>query len=119
MVEFVKPRLLGTEMEFNNRFVGPILNGQCINSTEEDIMLMKHRACILHELLDGCVQRRDYSVLAQFLPPKQEYVLFIRLTEVQMDLYKVCNFEKLLNFCEPTGFLPALHDKNSQKKCSC
>lgn len=89
MVEFVKPRLLGTELEFNNRFVGPITNGQFIDSTEEDIMLMKYRAFILHKLLEGCVQRRDYSVLAEFLPPKQEYVLFIRLSKVQIHLYKV------------------------------
>lgn len=95
MVEFVKPRLLGTETEFNNRFVGPILNGQFIDSTDEDIMLMKYRACILHKLLDGCVQRRDYSVLAEFLPPKQEYVLFIRLTKVQINLYKVCAWKNI------------------------
>lgn len=89
MVEFVKPRLLGTEKEFNNRFVGPILNGQYVDSTDEDITLMKYRAYILHKLLEGCVHRRDYTVLAQYLPPKQEYVLFIRLTKEQIDLYKV------------------------------
>ncbi|XP_037047921.1 transcriptional regulator ATRX homolog [Bradysia coprophila] len=89
MIEFVKPRLLGTAKEFNNRFVRPIVNGQFIDSTDEDITLMKYRAYILHKLLDGCVQRRDYSVLAEFLPPKQEYVLFIRLTKVQIDLYKL------------------------------
>lgn len=89
MVEFVKPRLLGTEKEFNNRFVGPILNGQYVDSTDEDITLMKYRACILHKLLEGCVHRRDYAVLAKYLPPKQEYALFIRLTKEQIDLYKV------------------------------
>lgn len=89
MIEFVKPRLLGTDKEFNNRFVGPIVNGQFIDSTEEDMELMKYRAYILHKLLEGCVQRRDYSVLAEYLPPKQEYVLFIRLSKVQIALYKV------------------------------
>ena len=32
-------------------------------------------------------QRRDYRVLARFLPPKQEFVLSIRLSPVQEKLY--------------------------------
>lgn len=45
----------------------------------------------MHTLLDGFVQRRDYSILAEFLPAKQEYVLFIRLTDLQISLYEVRN----------------------------
>ena len=33
-------------------------------------------------------QRRDYRVLAECLPPKQEYVLNIRLSPVQDQLYR-------------------------------
>lgn len=33
-------------------------------------------------------QRRDYEVLAPFLPPKNEYVLFLTLSEVQINLYE-------------------------------
>ena len=33
-------------------------------------------------------QRRDYRVLAEHLPPKQEYVLNIRLSPVQDQLYR-------------------------------
>lgn len=91
MVQFVKPNLLGKYNEYLNRFVNPITNGQYTDSTPYDIQMMKRRSHILHKLLDGCVQRRDYSVLAPFLPPKQEYVLYIRLTKLQVDLYKVCD----------------------------
>lgn len=89
MMEFVKPRLLGTEDEFKNRFTNPIENGQYSDSKKEDILLMQQRSHILHKLLDGCVQRRNYTVLAEHLPTKLEYVLFIKLTDVQMTLYKV------------------------------
>ncbi|XP_053400537.1 transcriptional regulator ATRX-like [Mercenaria mercenaria] len=88
MVDFVKPALLGTRKEFNNRFCNPIINGQCSDSTPFDVKLMKRRAHILHELLAGCVQRKDYSALTKFLPPKFEYVISVRLSKVQMSLYE-------------------------------
>ncbi|XP_066589784.1 transcriptional regulator ATRX homolog isoform X2 [Prorops nasuta] len=88
MVQFVKPNLLGTKNEFLNRFVNPITNGQFDNSTEYDVKLMKKRAHVLHKMLEGSVQRFDYSVLTPFLPPKQEYVIFLRLTDVQIKLYR-------------------------------
>lgn len=89
MVQFVKPKLLGTYNEYMNRFVNPITNGQYTDSTPYDIQLMRKRAHVLHKLLDGCVQRRDYAVLAPFLPPKLEFVVSIRLTPLQCTLYKV------------------------------
>nr|CAD7456960.1 unnamed protein product [Timema tahoe] len=88
MVQFVKPRLLGTSKEFKNRFVNPIVNGQFEDSTANDVKVMKRRAHVLHKMLEGSVQRFDYAVLTPFLPPKQEYVIFIRLTDVQIKIYR-------------------------------
>ncbi|XP_071500793.1 uncharacterized protein [Diadema antillarum] len=88
MVNFVKPNLLGTMREFKNRFVNPITNGQHSDSTLRDVKIMKRRAHVLHNLLSGCVQRKDYSALTKFLPPKHEFVVSIRLTPVQIKLYE-------------------------------
>ncbi|XP_077517746.1 uncharacterized protein LOC144128303 isoform X2 [Amblyomma americanum] len=88
MVNFVKPGLLGTKNEFRNRFVNPIANGQCADSTIHDVKLMKKRVHILHRLLDGCVQRCGYDSLAPYLPPKCEYVISVRLSDVQVSLYR-------------------------------
>ncbi|OXU18546.1 hypothetical protein TSAR_001161, partial [Trichomalopsis sarcophagae] len=38
---FVKPNLLGTKIEFRNRFDNPIVNGQLDNSTAKDLKLVK------------------------------------------------------------------------------
>ncbi|KAF5274101.1 hypothetical protein FQR65_LT04499 [Abscondita terminalis] len=88
MVQFVKPNLLGTYKEYMNRFVSPITNGQYTDSTTHDINVMRRRAHVLHKLLDGVVQRKDYAVLMPFLPPKHEYVLFLTLTDTQIKLYQ-------------------------------
>uniref|UniRef100_A0AAR2K9B5 DNA helicase n=1 Tax=Pygocentrus nattereri TaxID=42514 RepID=A0AAR2K9B5_PYGNA len=88
MVNFIKENLLGSVKEFRNRFINPIQNGQCADSTLVDVRIMKKRAHILYEMLAGCVQRRDYTALTKFLPPKHEYVLAIRMTPVQCKLYR-------------------------------
>lgn len=88
MVQFIKPNLLGTYKEYLNRFVNPITNGQYTDSTPRDIELMRKRSHVLHKMLDGVVQRRDYSVLQPYLPPKHEYVLFVNLAEIQVRLYQ-------------------------------
>uniref|UniRef100_A0A1Q3G2F5 Putative dna repair protein snf2 family n=1 Tax=Culex tarsalis TaxID=7177 RepID=A0A1Q3G2F5_CULTA len=89
MVDFVRPNYLGTKTEFSNMFERPIQNGQCIDSTPQDIKLMRYRAHVLHSLLLGFVQRRSHSVLQTSLPQKEEYVMLIRMTEFQRKLYTV------------------------------
>uniref|UniRef100_A0A8C5HNX8 DNA helicase n=1 Tax=Gouania willdenowi TaxID=441366 RepID=A0A8C5HNX8_GOUWI len=88
MVNFIKENLLGSVKEFRNRFINPIQNGQCADSTLQDVRIMKKRAHILYEMLAGCVQRKDYTALTKFLPPKHEYVLSLRITPIQCKLYK-------------------------------
>lgn len=118
MVNFIKENLLGSVKEFRNRFINPIQNGQCADSTLQDVRIMKKRAHILYEMLAGCVQvkyicprfssmplvsidsvrnmifflyfpqRKDYTALTKFLPPKHEYVLSIRVTPLQCKLYR-------------------------------
>lgn len=92
MVNVVRPHLLGTRLEFTNRFANPIMNGQYTNSTRQDIKTMKRRSHVLHKLLDGVFHRADKSVLEPFLSPKMEFVVYIRLTELQVKLYKVLIF---------------------------
>ncbi|XP_027203767.2 transcriptional regulator ATRX homolog isoform X2 [Dermatophagoides pteronyssinus] len=95
MVDFIKPNLLGTIDEFRNRFENPIKNGQHIDSTSMDVARMKKRAFVLHKMLSHCINRCNYKVLVPFLPPKYEYVLYLRLSSIQSKLYR--NFIDNLN----------------------
>lgn len=62
MVNFIKENLLGSIKEFRNRFINPIQNGQCADSTMVDVRVMKKRAHILYEMLAGCVQVQMCSI---------------------------------------------------------
>jgi len=96
MVSFIKPNLLGSQSEYINRFVNPIQNGQHRDSNESDVRLMKRRACVLHELLSGFIDRKDYSLLKEYLPPKYEYIINVRLSDLQSRLYYIY-LEKLVD----------------------
>ncbi|KAM9342472.1 LOW QUALITY PROTEIN: helicase ARIP4-like [Pholidichthys leucotaenia] len=87
MVDFVRPNFLGTRQEFSNMFERPILNGQCVDSTPQDIQLMRYRSHVLHSLLEGFVQRRGHDVLRDQLPSKEEHVILVRLSPLQRALY--------------------------------
>eukprot|EP00045_Choanoeca_perplexa_P015589 m.197980 g.197980 ORF g.197980 m.197980 type:complete len:1169 (-) comp17034_c0_seq1:1153-4659(-) len=87
MVDFVRPNHLGTIDDFRNMFVNPIMNGQCVDSTERDMRLMKYRSFVLQQLLATFVQRRDDSILRGSLPAKNEYTIGVRLSRWQAFLY--------------------------------
>ncbi|RMZ96326.1 helicase ARIP4-like isoform X1 [Brachionus plicatilis] len=87
MVDFVRPSYLGNKAEFSNMFERPIMNGQCIDSTRDDIKLMRYRAHVLHSLLEGFVQRRGHDVFICSLPKKHEFIIQTKLSPVQKELY--------------------------------
>ncbi|CAF3651610.1 unnamed protein product [Rotaria sordida] len=97
MVDFVRPNYLGSKQEFCNMFERPIINGQCVDSTSEDEQIMRARAHVLHSLLEGFIQRRGHDVLQADLPPKTEYVMLLKLSSVQRQLY--------MKFLEAVGAL--------------
>jgi len=88
MIDFVRPNFMGTSRDFKNRFETPILNGQCVDSEKSDVRLMRERAFVLHNKVQGFVHRRGYSDIAHELPLKYVYTVFVSMSELQCKLYK-------------------------------
>lgn len=88
MVDFIKPKLLGKLERFKLRFEKPINNGQLIDSTNEEVKLMKKRIHVLTKMLKNYVHRCDFEILVPYLPPKFEYVIGVRMTPIQSRLYR-------------------------------
>lgn len=88
MVDFVRPNFLGTKQHFQQFYAKPIADGQHADSCDADIKYMKERSYALHKKLSNIVQRREISVLKDFLPEKYEFVLFIPLTPIQVNSFR-------------------------------
>ncbi|XP_055333402.1 transcriptional regulator ATRX homolog [Paramacrobiotus metropolitanus] len=88
MVNFIKPSLLGSRKEFQNRFSVPIKAGSRMDAEVQTKSVMKKRSHVLRETLSACLQLRGVSILTERLPAKTEHVIRVRLTAEQEALYR-------------------------------
>ncbi|EGT39315.1 hypothetical protein CAEBREN_01708 [Caenorhabditis brenneri] len=88
MIDFVRPKYLGVRKSFIERFEKPIKNGQCVDSSPADVKLALQRTHVLVELVKGFVQRRTHHLLKRILPESKEYVLLLRKSQIQRQLYR-------------------------------
>ncbi|KAE9549133.1 hypothetical protein FO519_007655 [Halicephalobus sp. NKZ332] len=88
MVNFVRPNFLGTKNEFSAMFDRPIRNGQCIDSTRADVKRAQIKIHALVQMVKGFVQRRSSLLLKKILPENKEYVIVVRKTKMQHELYR-------------------------------
>jgi len=108
MVDFVKCNILGNFGDFSSTFIKPINSGQLVDSSDEDVQIMKQRTFILHKLLQNTVHRIDDKKLKPLLTVKVEYTIEVNLTEFQRELYeKFLNYNKSSN--DTCGVFLRLH----------
>jgi DNA repair and recombination protein RAD54B len=88
MVDFVNPGLLGKLNTFKKEFETPMLKSRQPNATASDVEKGDARSEELDKLIGQFVLRRTAEVIAQYLPPKTETVLFCRPTAAQAALYR-------------------------------
>ncbi|PKX93818.1 DEAD/DEAH box helicase [Aspergillus novofumigatus IBT 16806] len=87
-VDLVNPGILGNFKAFVREFEGPIVKSRQPEATKKEIEKGEARNEELRELTSKFMLRRTADVLAKYLPPKTEYVLFCNPTSTQANIYK-------------------------------
>lgn len=88
MIDLVNPGLLGKHSAFKREFEQPILKSQQPNALSKDIEKGAARAEELKDLTSRFILRRIADVIAKFLPPKTEYVVFLKPEPDQIERYR-------------------------------
>ncbi|GAB7341812.1 hypothetical protein MBLNU457_g0139t1 [Dothideomycetes sp. NU457] len=96
IVDLINPGLLGNYNNFKKNFELPINKGRQQEATEEEKEIGKERDQELKGITGPFILRREHSVLAKFLPPKTEYVLFCRPNQAQINIYNAVLNSELL-----------------------
>ena len=97
-VSFVCPKIFPDKKTFQRVFSQPITIALDKKCSEADKKISKARARELVNTINPFVLRRTGNILTQYLPPKNEYSVFIKMTNTQEFLYnKVIEKRRQLN----------------------
>lgn len=88
MVNFVNDGCLGSQKGFVKDFENPIMKSRQPNATAEDIERGQDASNELAHTTSQFILRRTADILADFLPPKTEFILFCKPTPAQAKIYK-------------------------------
>ncbi|ORX57818.1 hypothetical protein BCR36DRAFT_580387 [Piromyces finnis] len=88
LINFANPGLLGTSQEFRRKYEIPILRGRDSESTDKEKEIGEERLKELLEITNKFTIRRTSDLLSKYLPLKYEYVVFCRLSDYQLNIYK-------------------------------
>ncbi|KAF2087056.1 hypothetical protein K490DRAFT_42506 [Saccharata proteae CBS 121410] len=88
MIDLIHPGLLGKPATFKKEFEVPITKGNQEDATAKDREKGDARKKEFEELTKSFMIRRTADILAQYLPPKTEYILFCQPTAAQKEVYR-------------------------------
>ena len=88
MVDFINPGLLKSYNSFRKNYESPILHSRQPGATPDDLERGELASIELSELTSHFILRRTADLLAEYLPPKTEYVLFCKPTTAQIEVYR-------------------------------
>lgn len=88
MVDFVNPGLLSKYSTFKQQFEIPILQSRQPNCTTTNKEKGEARSEELAQLTKQFILRRTSEIIARFLPPKTETIMYCKPTKSQADLYR-------------------------------
>ena len=98
-VSFVCPKIFPNKKTFQRVFGSPITKALDKKCFESDKVIAKARARELMKTINPFILRRTGNILTQYLPPKNEYCVFIKMTGLQEFLYnKVVEKRRQVNY---------------------
>ncbi len=87
-IDFVNPGLLGQRSAFKRAFEAPILRSRQPDASESELEKGEARWQELVSLTSKFMIRRTADVLAKYLPPKTEHIVFCKPTKAQAEAYR-------------------------------
>lgn len=87
IVDVVNPGLLGKYSRFKRDIEQPIIRGSQQEATEEERTIGRECRRHLDSMTSEYMLRRTADIIAKYLPPKTEYVVFCRPTDAQVAVY--------------------------------
>ncbi|KAF2663738.1 hypothetical protein BT63DRAFT_407326 [Microthyrium microscopicum] len=89
MADLVNPGILGKYSAFKSQFENVIVKGREPGAVAKAVEKGQARSEELESITSQFLLRRTADVIAKYLPPKTELVLFCRPTEVQAAIYRL------------------------------
>lgn len=87
-IDFVNPGLLGQRAAFKRTFETPILRSRQPDVSDSELEKGEARWKELVSLTSRFMIRRTADVLAKYLPPKTEHIVFCKPTKAQAEAYR-------------------------------
>ncbi|KAK7735902.1 hypothetical protein SLS53_007280 [Cytospora paraplurivora] len=87
MIEWVAPGFLGDKKWFSAEYANPISEGLYEDSSIADRRNAKIRLAALRQIVAPKVHRRTVGTLKDTLPPKQEFIVHLDLSNIQRAVY--------------------------------
>ncbi|KAJ9497813.1 helicase [Exophiala xenobiotica] len=88
MANFVNDGCLGSQKGFIRDFEKPIMKSRQPDASEDDLERGREASDELARITSPFILRRTADILADFLPPKTEFVLFCKPTQAQAKIYR-------------------------------
>ncbi|EXJ54859.1 uncharacterized protein A1O5_12925 [Cladophialophora psammophila CBS 110553] len=88
MVNFVNDGCLGSQKRFSRDFEKPIMRSRQPDALPTEVERGQDASEELARTTSAFILRRTADILADFLPPKTEYVLFCKPTPAQAKIYR-------------------------------
>ncbi|KPP60515.1 DNA repair and recombination protein RAD54B-like [Scleropages formosus] len=99
IIEFVNPGVLGSPSAYRKVYEEPIVRSRQPSATEEEKRLGEERAAELNCLTGLFILRRTQEIINRYLPPKLEWIVFCRPSQLQLEVYRKLLTHRVVRAC--------------------